>query len=46
MVALGHADPALYYAKAHGRNQVCHYDQLVADGLLQTIAPNDTVEFF
>jgi diguanylate cyclase (GGDEF)-like protein len=46
VVTLGHADQALYYAKAHGRNQVCHYDQLVADGLLQTIAPNDTVEFF
>jgi GGDEF domain-containing protein len=46
VVTLGHADQALYYAKAHGRNQVCHYDQLVADGQLATVAPNDTAEFF
>jgi diguanylate cyclase (GGDEF)-like protein len=46
VVTLGHADQALYYAKAHGRNQVCHYDQLVAAGMLQTIASNDTAEFF
>jgi diguanylate cyclase (GGDEF)-like protein len=46
VVTLGHADQALYYAKAHGRNQVCHYDRLVADGRLQAIASNDTAEFF
>jgi diguanylate cyclase (GGDEF)-like protein len=46
VVTLGHADQALYYAKTHGRNQICHYDQLVADGLLQTVASNDTAEFF
>lgn len=26
---LGHADQALYYAKTHGRNQVCFYETLV-----------------
>jgi diguanylate cyclase (GGDEF)-like protein len=46
VVTLGHADQALYYAKTHGRNQACHYDQLVAGGLLQTVASNDTAEFF
>ena len=35
---LGRADQALYYAKSHGRNQACHYDQLVSGGLLQAVA--------
>ena len=43
---LGHADQALYYAKSHGRNRSCHYHQLVSEGLLATVASNDTVEFF
>jgi diguanylate cyclase (GGDEF)-like protein len=46
VITLGHADQALYYAKTHGRNQACHYDELVANGLLQTVASNDTAEFF
>jgi diguanylate cyclase (GGDEF)-like protein len=46
VVILGHADQALYYAKSHGRNQTCHYDQLVNGGLLATVASNDTAEFF
>jgi diguanylate cyclase (GGDEF)-like protein len=46
VVTLGHADQALYFAKTHGRNQACFYDQLVADGLLQPVASNDTAEFF
>jgi diguanylate cyclase (GGDEF)-like protein len=46
VVTLGHADQALYYAKTHGRNQTCHYDELVAGGELQTVASNDTAEFF
>ncbi|PIU79593.1 MAG: GGDEF domain-containing protein, partial [Nitrospirae bacterium CG06_land_8_20_14_3_00_70_43] len=28
------ADRALYFAKAHGRNQLCAYEQLVTDGEL------------
>lgn len=44
---LGQADQALYYAKEHGRNQVCHYDELVADGQLSTkVVSNDSVELF
>ena len=46
VIILGHADQALYYAKSHGRNQACHYDQLVEGGLLQAVPTNDTAEFF
>ena len=47
VVILGHADQALYHAKTHGRNQVCFYDELVRDGLLQSgIATNDIELFF
>jgi diguanylate cyclase (GGDEF)-like protein len=46
VVVLGRADQALYYAKSHGRNMACHYDELVSSGLLQTVESNDTAEFF
>jgi len=46
VIILGRADQALYYAKSHGRNQACHYDQLVSGGLLHAVASNDTAEFF
>ncbi len=32
---LDKADKALYYAKEHGRNQVCAYEHLIATGKLQ-----------
>lgn len=31
---LEHADEALYYAKKHGRDQICYYEDLIARGLL------------
>jgi len=46
VIILGHADQALYYAKSHGRNMICHYDELVSGGQLQAIASNDEAEFF
>lgn len=46
VVILGRADQALYYAKTHGRNQVCHYEDLVSSGELETQVSNSDVEFF
>ncbi|QBE63574.1 GGDEF domain-containing protein [Pseudoduganella lutea] len=46
VVILGRADQALYFAKSHGRNMACHYDELVSSGLLQAVESNDTAEFF
>lgn len=43
---LGQADQALYYAKEHGRNQVCFYEDLIASGDLVTQIAHDDVEFF
>lgn len=46
VVVLGHADMALYHAKTHGRNQVCYYEKLVADGQLKSDTSSDVMEFF
>lgn len=41
------ADKALYYAKQHGRNQVCVYEQLVAGGQLRSSEiPTGEIELF
>jgi diguanylate cyclase (GGDEF)-like protein len=46
VVILGRADQALYYAKEHGRNQVCYYDNLIDGGLLHAEKAPESVEFF
>lgn len=38
--AFERADKAVYYAKEHGRNQVCNYETLVAQGKLTAEASN------
>ncbi|GAB4404630.1 MAG: hypothetical protein OHK0048_24170 [Rhodoferax sp.] len=45
--AFDRADKAVYYAKSHGRNRVCSYDLLVAQGeLVEPPQPDGDVDFF
>ncbi|TXH03041.1 MAG: GGDEF domain-containing protein [Nevskiaceae bacterium] len=44
--AVGHADQALYYAKAHGRNQVHCYEDLIASGALIRRKRDSAIELF
>lgn len=43
---LEHADEALYYAKEHGRNQICYYESLVEQGLLKSSVITGEIELF
>ncbi len=41
------ADKAVYYAKGHGRNQICNYTTLVSRGdLVETIDDSQEADFF
>jgi PleD family two-component response regulator len=45
--AFDRADKAVYYAKAHGRNQVCSYAELVEAGLLiEAASTGQEADFF
>lgn len=43
---LERADEALYYAKEHGRNQICFYEHLVAEGQLKDNTIEGEIELF
>jgi diguanylate cyclase (GGDEF)-like protein len=43
---VGHADEALYYAKQHGRNQVCCYEDLIASGAIESEHYQSDIELF
>ncbi len=43
---LEHADQALYYAKDHGRNQVCDYHELIKSGDIEVLNVESEVDFF
>lgn len=43
---LEHADEALYYAKEHGRNQICYYEALIEQGLLKDSVITGEIELF
>lgn len=45
-VMIGRADQALYYAKEHGRNQVCFYEDLIVSGKLSVEHYSDDVQLF
>ncbi len=45
--SFGRADKAVYYAKSHGRNQVCSYQELVVSGeLVEAVAEEMDVDLF
>ncbi|MFA7239317.1 MAG: GGDEF domain-containing protein [Sulfuricellaceae bacterium] len=43
---IGHADEALYYAKHNGRNLVCSYEKLIAEGVLESEHFKSEMELF
>lgn len=43
---LHHADKALYHAKEKGRNRVCNYEDLLAQGLLIDVKTTGAIDLF
>lgn len=43
---IAHADQALYYAKQHGRDQICYYETLIENGEIENADKHGEVELF
>ena len=46
ITVLENADKALYYAKEHGRDQICFYEALIDEDLIETNQEGNDIDLF